>query len=779
MQIFIDISVAIPQHQSLKYSIQSIYILNDVEIAFFEVDPAKVATMAANGSSAPAMAWGPSGDLLLGPSQSLLAHRLNSNGDLVDDPVALDTVGKSDMVQLRLQVYLGHTETLLHGWHNAFTSAQKGAKMKNRAARAAALSQVSVRYRAELENWLQESTESLNQDPSFRALLREKRVSEQDYYDHLCVMETAKSLWHLCEVLYVDPSLNITAQLVDWFQRSEPLPLPSTALSTAQPRPRDPPPDPDWPVVHRLIVQGRVLEAMQRLQSSRQLQMRQRELLQTTLALLQNAPSVTHRQEELTKFVLRFTAWQQHCFKARSQLDAAAQPEWHLLFSLLLGDDNALRDVAQSWSELLVARLLWTKPHMLKEEAKGLALRCVEEFGAEQGELDALKRSALGFTQDPAALLEFLQKVYYSFQQPWFAAHLADLLLQAESVPLDPELVALAQQHRRHYLMEHALELAAHPRLWQLSPTYLLCCGAPGRAALRQTVLSRPVSSSLDGLKLLALCKKHGLEGERREVCRGMAMERVRLKQYGSAVYWFTQAKDEDAVSSTCALVLDQHALGYTDSLESLQSVVDSIADVSISRELAFLAKYHHLHLLRRQRQQKEAQLAALLAGEPDAASGPAAEQGGAEHKQQSQQELRNEIYGYVRSGLEIVVRTIALKVAPRRFWAVLLREAVALLNSADARQPLLSARDTYALMGCLEDLQLAQRLQGVYSPAISPAAEEAKSDKTQAAAGQAKAAPTGDPYKFAGPCTAAFQLSPEELRAVRLGLSRNLSRVR
>eukprot|EP00457_Paulinella_chromatophora_P002549 gb/GEZN01002554.1/.p1 GENE.gb/GEZN01002554.1/~~gb/GEZN01002554.1/.p1 ORF type:complete len:733 (-),score=82.05 gb/GEZN01002554.1/:245-2212(-) len=655
------------------------------------------------------------------------------------------------MLQLKWNLYLGHTQPLLHGWHNAFASIQRSQKSSDRTARTTALHAASVRYRAELENWLQEGTTSLTEDSSFLALLKEKNVSQRDYHDHLSLMETAKCLWHFCEIMYVDPALNITSQLVDWFQRTEPLPLPSSsAPSLREFSRRDPPMDPDWPVIQRLLVQGRLLEAIDALSKSQQLLLRQPDLLRNTLLILQKAPSVYQREEELSKFVLRFTAWQEHCRKWQGHIDPDEEPDWYRLYGILLGDLDVLRQTAASWSELLIARLLYQKPHMLKEEVKALALECVEEMEEEKGELDRLKRMILKFSSDPPSLLEFLQAVYYNFNVPWFAAHLSDLLLKAGTIPLSPDLQKEADRHRAHYLLEYGLSITSDPLLWQISPTYLLACGPSGRAALRQTVLNRPVLSTLTGLKLLALCDKHSLSGERIQICRRMAFWHFRSGQYGPAVHWFAQGKDESGITSTCAFVLDQHALGEVTTLTNLQAIVDSVAVLTLSRELAFLAKYHHLHLLKEERTRKQQELSDLVAPQ-------FAEESSRSALQNRQQALRGEIFSLVRKGLEIIVRTIVLKVAPRRFWACFLREAVILLNLTPAynRQPLLSARDTYALMGCFEDLQLSQ------PPFSKPVA------KIVGAASQPDS--KQDP----------FRLSPQEAQAIRLGLSKNLSRIR
>jgi predicted sugar kinase len=127
--------------------------------------------------------------------------------------------------------------------------------------------------------------------------------------------------------------------------------------------------------------------------------------------------------------------------------DYRLNPSVEQLIMLLLGDDAAMEESSDTWYELLVARLLFKKPHMMKDEIPGEVNLCVHIKHGDQksnGEhkgynrdvapmawepLDELRRLIMEMDVIPA-----LRRCDQLIDLRWFSAHLADLLHHAGQV---------------------------------------------------------------------------------------------------------------------------------------------------------------------------------------------------------------------------------------------------------------------------------------------------------------------------------------------------------
>lgn len=197
-----------------------------------------------------------------------------------------------------------------------------------------------------------------------------------EYYNHLQLLEFAKSVWHLCafcsvsachsccvragEIFFVDPSENVTAQLSDWLQRVEPQPD-GDARTVADS-------DEYWEAVYRTLVQGRVPEAVAMLQRNKALDyaVGAARVLDRVCALLQQLPSLATVQQTLESFEGRLNEWRADVTELAEQKEVRDNPSLSRLAELLLGNEQVLSEAAASWHELLVGRLLFSKPQAMK-----------------------------------------------------------------------------------------------------------------------------------------------------------------------------------------------------------------------------------------------------------------------------------------------------------------------------------------------------------------------------------------------------------------------------
>lgn len=334
--------------------------------------------------------------------------------------------------------HVGSIISLLHNWSAVFLAIQAAmpaqSPMYNPAADPEAWAMYLLararEYRAELEATLIDAARTLDDTASPAAALRTELASlnipEDEYKFHLLLLETCKSLLHLIEIVYLDPHMNLTAQLTDWIQRT--LVKPQVVLSEEEAAqeeeereaggPERSPDvmrdrDADWTCVCHMVLQGRLYETLQMLSSCEDLMhpdsehaaimARVLEVIETVPALAQQesqSQSQAHAasssalkarnqaaaQPPLEQFQNECSAWKRGVRQLRTDL-ARQAPHEHidLLLAVLLGEDAAMLQCASSnYLELFLGHLLYVKPYMLnsKAELSSILEKCMRECEA-------------------------------------------------------------------------------------------------------------------------------------------------------------------------------------------------------------------------------------------------------------------------------------------------------------------------------------------------------------------------------------------------------------
>jgi len=107
----------------------------------------------------------------------------------------------------------GGTIELLQDWHKIFLLVQSPTLSPD-------YIECSNKYRETLEAFLLGQTAKIRQhDQELLQSLRNLNLSLEHYAMHLKLLEDLKSLWHITDMLFVNPARNITASLIDWVQR--------------------------------------------------------------------------------------------------------------------------------------------------------------------------------------------------------------------------------------------------------------------------------------------------------------------------------------------------------------------------------------------------------------------------------------------------------------------------------------------------------------------------------------------------------------------------------
>jgi len=341
------------------------------------------------------------------------------------------------MAEFGWDVLPGRSHQLLYSWHSLFRELQPSpgltsSSLPDRSSlpwREHVLS-VCRRSRAELEATITEATRGLNKMEERKRIkmeLKEKNLSLSDYTYHLLLLETCKSLLHLVEIVYLDPHLSLTAQFVDWVQRTIQKPkveedeqegeeeedddamdedegqdemegrrkkssrTSSDGRSTSSPSPvpmRDT--DSHWMCLCRHLLQGRLFEALQMLQSCGELSGPDSPYASVTRLLIEaieTTPALAYRQSQqqqqqgggvkertnsastddvpLDHFLTLFSSWRRQLSSILDHpiLVRHPHPQIEMAIAVLLGENSAMCEVAGSnYLELFIGHLLYVDP---------------------------------------------------------------------------------------------------------------------------------------------------------------------------------------------------------------------------------------------------------------------------------------------------------------------------------------------------------------------------------------------------------------------------------
>ena len=205
---------------------------------------------------------------------------------------------------------------------------------------------------------------------------------------------------------------------------------------------------------------------------------------------------------------------------------------------LLRGDEAMLREHTEQWHGLLIGRLLYQSPTVMRWQLPSLLAELVPStHEARNDPFQAIVIAILA--DDPWATLE---KVRNAFGDGWLASHLWDLLSRAGIVGVD-QMADKKLDVRSYLMLQYARALGTVPSLWQLAAQYaadLLCTPSAesakkARELIGQLVREQPVPHVVKLRKLLALCEQHGMVDEARELVSRAARARAQSAQDGVA----------------------------------------------------------------------------------------------------------------------------------------------------------------------------------------------------------------------------------------------------
>ncbi|KIS67525.1 uncharacterized protein UMAG_04624 [Mycosarcoma maydis] len=453
------------------------------------------------------------------------------------------------------------------------------------------------------------------------------------------------------------------------------------------------------------------------------------------------------------------------------------EAQFRCLLELMAGVKDRIFEACEDWREALGAWGTLVHPTLKRDDVPSTAAIILEQFP-----IDGTIPSEL--VQQYLIKGEVRQAVQKAQDVDiWLGAHLADL---AEKVGLiEDDEQTESGDLRQDLLFKYAQSLLDEQGLWRICIDYLAACGEAGRRKSSHIILSVPLDGpdtdeeseeannameeDADGVngapsnktkrvaraeQVLRACSDHGLELEARVVCRRMSQKLMEQGEYGMAIAYCVRASDTVLIRTIGDRILGEYV---TRGAEAFNQIVDSFPSSLItpadglefngdnldgeqdavlekhargffSKRLAFLARFRDFHRL-------------YADGQWAAAAG-------------------------------LLVELVTTEAAPERFLAVLLVDAIPLLE--DGQATWFDRSQTFELIRIVERITNAvsmhpdmyehflgflHQLLGIKSPK-----QQQQQPKTQ----------TG-PNKQE---VLSSVKASDKLDAVRLSLARNLARV-
>ncbi|KAG0257227.1 Nucleoporin nup85 [Mortierella polycephala] len=355
----------------------------------------------------------------------------------------------------------------------------------------------------------------------------------------------------------------------------------------------------------------------------------------------------------------RHRKWQGQCEKFAkstqlSHLGDAAEST----VGILTGDIESILEATDSWLEAFSAIVLYTNPDCPRHELVPILNICVSRY-LEGKEVSLLNKIEIAILE-----LDAITTVRHCGNfHPWLVAHLADVFQQFGYLDMSdinlPDLTAMGWDSdiRDFFITSYAQSLMSDSNLWEAIAGYLLHCGHTGRSMLSEWICHVPLESSRKAQKVLKFCKDNNLTDSFRSINRVMAVEEEKRGQYALAIQHYMASKDYQRV----AKVTDQMMQNYIQNGGlDLEDTLSAIPIFSVPNEnVEFLRSYAKFH-----------------------------------------REFKD---GKFTEAARTLVSLLSTDSAPMKYWAVLLFDALPLLENR--QKVIFDSNDTYELMRCLEEV--------------------------------------------------------------------------
>lgn len=354
-------------------------------------------------------------------------------------------------------------------------------------------------------------------------------------------------------------------------------------------------------------------------------------------ALLEAAPefSVAARADG------SWATWQKACSRwTDAELYLANFGEYALrVLRIMSGNDTEMERACSSWQHMLVACALYARDPTTgigigtSVGSSGIRTAC----GIASAAFEAPSEVAGGALVDAAFgnFEEVIIRLKATLPTPWFAAHLCDVLIQANKIAdalIDddsaighvglnvnhgshPEIAKITLREACFVQYIESLRSAHHIQAcWRLVIDYCQACPLRGPKLLVNHLHQVPLTDARTAEKLLQVCKKRGLNKLYTHTCERMATPRTHTTSpsspsspsskassslpLGTSLMWFARAKRYDKCVEVARNAVKRAERGGPLSagardLEGVSYAIGACSDAQVTRALDYAVLYY------------------------------------------------------------------------------------------------------------------------------------------------------------------------------------------
>ncbi|KAK2173727.1 hypothetical protein NP493_851g01059 [Ridgeia piscesae] len=361
----------------------------------------------------------------------------------------------------------------------------------------------------------------------------------------LAMFDIIELIWSLCEILFIEalPAGIVLTQLLDWlhvhFVEYDQMALDLLKDEVPEENPNF------WKVVYSFVLQGRTNDAIHIL-STRPAQ--RSPAFVTIVALLRDMPQLRSTQM-VAEFEMRWRHWQEQCQQRLEDGEFASDKHMETICRMLVGEDEVFveqQEVLGNWYCMLISRLLYQHPTF-----------CIDAYGghSHMQPADNIILAAIEFD-----IHHVIKESSTTFSNWWFVAHITDLLHHCDK--LESQTLYFGATMREFLLLEYATSLMSHHRQY-----------------LELFIEHLPIETEKKAQKVLL-----------RSVCKVMGMQALHIGRLGSALAWGLRSKDVNFASFLAEHFLNEYTeSGHFSSLDLLDNLGPAML---LCSKLTFLGEY-------------------------------------------------------------------------------------------------------------------------------------------------------------------------------------------
>ncbi|KAK2465707.1 hypothetical protein APHAL10511_002251 [Amanita phalloides] len=389
-----------------------------------------------------------------------------------------------------------------------------------------------------------------------------------------------------------------------------------------------------WPYITRTVLRGLSKASLFFLETLKKHPSEDLQRIAETLSrLIGSQPRLQNFAAE-RDFVLASKRWSNQVKALRIEMDRVPEGNrfdefenwWDCLsdiVAILEGRSDVIprvcEELAADWKEVCAVWGVFVDARLRRQDLPEIVSQVLDDMPADPTNLEDMFHTSL-FSGRPQEALQYAYEL-----DPWLSAHLMDIMdalgLVTENIN-DSEISTRDQN-----ILAYAEYLHSNPGLWRMTVNYMYTCGDVGKGMADQILLRVPLqireqNNSDLGQKIREgdivgvlkdvneTCFQHQREAVRRTICRIAAQTLVQDKDYGLAVSYCTSAEDWSGLGRIVEQVLKEYVISGPEKFAKYASTIaptvrqlrtQNVQQGICVHRLLFAVRYAQFHEHRRQ----------------------------------------------------------------------------------------------------------------------------------------------------------------------------------